>query len=116
MKSFQVGQVWWIVAREHEPEAQIIILGVEPFQDSTVVHVQIVGIQMEGLDGEILTEVGHVPVFENRVRASIRTYEGETEVKDFEAIEYWRNAGGGVFDKCLAEIVNYIEKTLQEES
>lgn len=117
MKSFQVGDIWSFEGRENDPHPQILILGTEPFQDTTVIHVQISGIQLKISDRQTLSTIGHVPVSEENLRNSVNDYLGETDVLDeeLEGIKLWREAKGGIYTVSLKEIVNIIEKTLHEE-
>ncbi|MED4401430.1 hypothetical protein ABET41_07620 [Metabacillus fastidiosus] len=115
MESFQVGQVWSFEGREDDPNPCVIILEKESFRDTTAVHIQITGVKIQTSDGRILTEIGHVPVCEKSIRDSVQVYLGETSVREagLEGIKVWRDAGGGVYNIQLKEIVSTIEQSLQ---
>ncbi|MEC2076879.1 hypothetical protein [Metabacillus fastidiosus] len=114
MESFQAGQVWSFEGREDDPNPCVIILEKESFRDKTAVHIQIRGVKIQTSDGQVLTEIGHVPVCEESIRDSVQVYQGETSVREagLEGIKAWRNAGGGVYNIPLKEIISTIEQSL----
>ncbi|WP_379968232.1 hypothetical protein [Ectobacillus sp. sgz5001026] len=117
MESFSAGDIYSFEGRKSDPSPQIIILGKEPFLDTTAVHVQIIGIELQISDGQTLTKIGHVPVCEESLRNSVIDYLGKANVPDdeLEGIKVWKEAKGGIYTVSLKEIVNIIERTLHEE-
>ncbi|MGG3891206.1 hypothetical protein [Metabacillus fastidiosus] len=55
-----------------------------------------------------------MPVCEKSIRDSVQVYLGETSVREagLEGIKVWRDAGGGVYNIQLKEIVSTIEQSL----
>lgn len=116
--AFAPGQRWRFKARPGEEGATFIIGRLETDQrGDSIAHVSIDGLKLKNkhVAGGIASEIGHSPVALEALRASavelIET--GRAVPASFdEGYQAWRTAGGGVFTMPLAQIVDLIERVI----
>lgn len=79
--------------------------------EGDTVHVSLDGLVMCSPHGQPARSVGHLPIRQDALAASLVALDGEaTSPAGFqEGIDTWRNANGGVFTMPLSEIVETIE-------
>ena len=112
--AFAAGQRWSYKTRERHEGSTLRVLVVDSVEDRPVVHVAIEGLQLKAPEGTVLHEVGHLPMAEEALRASVRRLlASDVEVRSLEGYEQWKEAQGGVFTLTVAETVDMLEKAME---
>lgn len=117
---FARGQAWHYHTRPHESGSLAIVGRVESLPGlGVVVHAKLVGLSIRNAaaPGGVSSDVGHVPLLENAFAESVTELAGsDADLSGFdEGYETWVvNSGNepGAFSEPLAQVVDFIESTL----
>lgn len=118
---FKVGQVWSYKTRPGEKDSAFVVVKVESHPKlGNIVHVSLRGLRMRRPDGELISEVGHMPFSEEALAESaVKIVREKGELPDFEeGYKIWREAfdagEAGVYTVSLARAVQVMEDTLNQ--
>lgn len=119
---FEPGQAWHYHARPHETDSLAIVGRVEELPGlGVVVHAKLVGLSIKNpaAPGGVSAQVGHVPLLERSFSASVtELVRTDADLSDFEeGYATWRADSGeepGAFSESLAEVVGFIESTINQ--
>jgi hypothetical protein len=119
---FEPGQAWHYRTRSHETGSLAIVGRVEELPGiGVVVHAKLVGLSIKNpaAPGGVSSQVGHVPLLERAFAASVTELaHTNADLSDFdEGYETWRantDDEPGAFSEPLAEVVGYIESTINQ--
>lgn len=115
------GQVWHYRTRPGEEQSLLHIVRTETHAGKTIFHIALSGLNMRNPHTETgrQTELPHLPVSEHNLHQSLiePSSAARSIPSDFaEAYACWKTAFGageaGVFDLSPAEIVAYVEETI----
>src|SRR5579859_7428579 len=110
---FAPGQVWRYKTRPGEKGSRVVIGKVEAWNGGNVVHVKIIGLKLKNRHrlGGISEEIGHVPITEKALAASVTAKVDEKADLDGLEAGYaeWKSHRGGAFDKPVKDVVQYVE-------
>jgi hypothetical protein len=121
---FQPGQCWSYATRRGEEHSRALVLKVDAADAGrrtgiVVVHVRLTGLAITAGNGRVLNHVGHLPISEASLTASVSglASDGET-LPDFDsAYSTWLlGKEAGVWTSRLADIVQIIENGLRAQS
>jgi hypothetical protein len=114
---YVVGQIWRYTPRPGD-EGSLLKIGrveVDPSLQGgqPIYHISVIGVHL-GQDHR-LTVIGHLPVSKETLDKSvIALAKSEAEFPDVAGgIEEWKRAKGGVFTISIADIVTFVDQTIQ---
>ena len=115
------GQVWTYETRPEEPDSRAVIGRIEKNMgaNGVVVHVRLEKVRVKNphVEGGSTTVISHIPITQDALRKSLRSFEGRAKVPDLsEGYATWRkeydSGSGGVFTTSLADVVRFIENAI----
>ena len=119
MEPFAPGQRWAYRTRPGEEDSTLVILRRELLGERAALHVQLQGLRLQNplLEGGVQTFLGHLPVSEEAVRASVtQLLEIGVQADDEGGYALWRGAyereEAGIFTLPVAEIVQALEEAV----
>jgi hypothetical protein len=112
--TFAPNQEWSYHARPQDADSTIVIGLIQDHPKmGRVIHVTVrrVNVRTAQLT---LTEIGHLPISEAALAASVIELKGVVDAPQSVAlgIKEWERAKGGVFTISIAQAVDYMERTL----
>jgi hypothetical protein len=108
------GQVWKYHTRPQDPLSLIKIGEMEDGAGAgPVYHISVIGVHFQGI--ETTGTIGHLPVSRASLDKSVTelTKSNAAFPDVANGIAQWRAAHGGVFSLSIAEIVNFVDQTVQ---
>lgn len=120
---FSPGQNWKYNTRPGEEQSTLTILKIEPDQNpkiKSIVHIAVHGVRIVGRDGNVQSELPHMPISELALRTSVKEMVGSTPVTLPEGYSLWKSAfdsgKAGTFSIPVSECVATVETGLQKGS
>lgn len=119
--AFQAGQVWTYETRPGEEISRLVVCKVEPDTKlGKIVHIQVAGVAVKSPDspGGVSGIVGHMPISEESLRASVLTLEATSkDLPEYkEGYQIWQEAfdkgEASVFEISVAQGLNFMEDVL----
>lgn len=109
------GQVWEYRTRPEDAGSLLKIQQIEKDPNGEpIYHISLIGIHLKGVPADKLP---HLPVSRATLDASVTRL--STSTAEFpepdEGIKMWRDANGGVFTVPIAEIMAFVQKTVDEQ-
>ena len=120
---FEVGQVWHYKTRSTEKNSRVLIGRIEKVDaQGTIVHVKLINLRIKNprKPDRFFRMVSHSPISETALSASVTKLADEAaDLAGFDAgyqswLASYRAGKAGVFDARLSEIVNIMEKGLNQ--
>lgn len=122
-KDFAVGQEWSYKTRPQDSGSTLIIVQIDKNKKlGNIIHISLVNVNVKNptINGDSTKVLPHSPVSEESVRKSVIEYKGmaKTLPPYQEGYKTWKqafdNGKAGVFTIPVSEIVEVIEKTLNQ--
>ncbi len=119
---FTVGQVWNYETREHEAGSRLTIVQIDSLHGQDIVHISVDGLRIRNsyLESGFGEHISHLPISPEALESSVTKQIGQVKtLPDYrEGYQIWREAfdsgEGGVFSLSVAECIEFIEQTVNQ--
>ena len=114
---FAPNQEWFYHARPQDAGSTVVIgLIQDDPKLGRIIHIAVraVNIRNSRVPGGVMTQVGHLPMSEAALAASVTQLKGIVAPPESVSVgvKEWERAKGGVFTISVAQAVNYVEQVL----
>lgn len=114
---FAVGQRWAYDTRPEDPNSTLVVGKIEEHPEiGRIVHISLLDLNIRSprAPSGFTHSVGHMPMAESALRASVTSLAGSGQPAEHfdEGYEMWRDAEGGAFSITVREAVAHFESMI----